>query len=249
MLPPTMPLHRAPFSAPVHFQSAALASSLVGSKFFGHWLTDDCTQYLLAEQFSRPLVLRTAGYKDLANYEAYLEQNWTPTDAASVDELVIFQDFSQNSLKAKRYETLHRRLKKHFPESKGSNLVYLKRGLTGAPRLVDNESNVLDALTNRGFIVADIASDSIAQLLSKILNAKIVVSIEGSHIGHCCVALPTGGGLIALQVENKFSGVHRGWAEARSIRYGFVVGTKSNNGFHFPVSEILRTVDLMLNAL
>lgn len=221
----------------------------MGSKFFGHWLTDDCTQYLLAEKFSRPLTLRTAKYKDKSNYEVYLEQDWTPTDIASIDELVLFQDFSQNSLKAKRYEILHTRLKTNFSESNGSNLVYLKRGLTGAPRLVDNENAILDALTKRGFIVADIASDDIASLLSSILNAKIVVSIEGSHIGHCCVALPSGSGLIALQAENKFSGVHRGWAEARSLRYGFVVGTKAGNGFHFSVSDILHTVDLMLDAL
>ena len=42
-------------AGPAYFKKAALASSFLGNRYFGHWLRDDCTTYLLAEQFSKPL--------------------------------------------------------------------------------------------------------------------------------------------------------------------------------------------------
>ena len=55
-----------------HFANAALTSSNQGIKFFGHWLKEDCLQYLLSEKDGPPLSVTNAPLSDhmkqYANY-------------------------------------------------------------------------------------------------------------------------------------------------------------------------------------
>ena len=128
---------------------------MIGTQFFGHWLTDDCTQYSLAEDYGTPLCLPRPTYRDQAAYEAYLQQNWTPTSSARVKNLIVFQDFSQNNHKKRRYKVLSDRSQARFIKRDLSSLVYLKRGSTGVSRPVANEDQLVDELSKRGFTVAD----------------------------------------------------------------------------------------------
>ena len=57
------------------------------------------------------------------------------------------------------------------------------------------------------------------------MNAKIVVSLEGSHIDHCVLASPKNSGILVLQPSDRFSATTRAWSECLGIRFGFVVGT------------------------
>ena len=87
-----------------HLKTVGLASSHFGSRFFGHWLIDDCIQYQLAEKCGQPLCLRGPIYPDQQKkYQTYLEQDWTPIDRARIDNLIIYQDFhwgtAQDSLR------------------------------------------------------------------------------------------------------------------------------------------------------
>ena len=235
---------------PYHLTSSALASSYIGTKYFGHWLTDDCTTYLLAEQFSAPLCLRrpTPSWHQ-KQYEAYLGQDWTPTDRALINHLVVFQDFSQNILKRERYRILRDRIKTRFQTNGFGACIYLKRGQTGVPRIIQNEDEIVDALVKRGFVILDVNSDSLDHIVKTLLSAKIVVSLEGSHTGHCVFTIPEKSGLLLLQPPDRFCNVYRGWTECMNIRYGFVVGAVGEGGYCFSITEILRTTDLMLNSI
>ena len=98
-----------------HLTSSALASSYIGTKYFGHWLIDDCLTYRLAQQFSTPLCLRNPNPSwHQKQYEDYFDQDWTPTDRALIDHLIVFQDFAQNSLKRERYNALRHCIKTRF---------------------------------------------------------------------------------------------------------------------------------------
>ncbi len=110
-----------------HFNSRALASTLLGSKYFFHWLADDCTKHLLAEEFTVPLCLRTPAYGHKQKYQEYFGQQPVPTDRARIDKLILFQDFSQNSSKRKRYHVLRDRIKSRFPTNSTNAYVYLRR--------------------------------------------------------------------------------------------------------------------------
>ena len=233
-----------------HIKAASLASSYLGTKYFGHWLADDCTRYILAEQFdTSPLRANATLCSSTAVRSIFQPELGTPTDRAYIDHLVVFQDYSQNSLKRKRYKILREQIKARFPETARNGYVYLRRGQTGVSRPIQGEQLIIDALTKRGFVVADIATDLLEHIIRTLLKAKIVVSLEGSHIVHSVFAIPNHSGLLVLQPADQFRAVHRDWSECLGIRFGFVVGNAGSAGYSFSLSEILRTVDLLLGNM
>jgi hypothetical protein len=203
----------------------------------------------LAERYGHPLCLRRPVYSlgHQTEYEGYFNQDWTPLDRARIEDLVIFQDFAQNSHKIKRYNLLRTRIRARLI-GRRSPFVYLRRGNSGVARLIKNEDEILEALTKKGFVVVDVASDSLDHVLSHLVDAKIVVSMEGSHVAHCCFSIPESSGLIVLQPPDMFTAIHRGWAEGLSVRFGFVVGDHGGAGYYFSLSDLLRTVEVMLNS-
>lgn len=237
-------------SEPRHLTSSALASSYIGTKYFGHWLIDDCLTYRLAQQSSTPLCLRSPNPSwHQKQYEDYFDQDWTPTDRALIDHLIVFQDFAQNSLKRERYNALRHCIKTRFQREGTNAYVYLRRGKTGAIRVIQNEDEIIDALVKRGFLVLDVASDSLDKIIKTLLNAKIIVTLEGSHAAHCVYTTPENSGLLLLQSPDRFCNVYKGWTDCLNVRYGFVIGAAGKDGYYFSTSEILRTTDLMLNSI
>ncbi len=241
---------RATSSPPVHIEKATLSSTFIGLKYFGHWIKDDCTLRLLCEELGNPpLCVKIPDHRDSAKYANYFMQDWSKSiDSALIDDLVILQDFGQNSLKKRRYEALRSRIAETFGNQQARSLVYLRRGATGAARLVHNEQEILETLERRGFLILDIASASLEDILRQLSQARLVISMEGSNCAHCVAALPSGSGLMLLEPANRFTANQRGWTDSLSIRLGFVVGEAvTASSFGFSISEILQTTDLMLN--
>jgi Glycosyltransferase 61 len=238
-----------PSSEPRHLKAAGLASTTVGTRYFGHWLRDDCVQYLLAEQVGTPICVSNPASEHKRKYAAYFGQDWTPTDRAFIDDLIIYQDFAQNSLKHRRYLALTKLIRSKFPPRNRDKLVYLRRGQTGVSRPVRDEPALLEILVKRGFVIIDVASDDLDHILTTLTQAKLVVSVEGSQITHCCYTLEPGCGLVTLQPPDRFTAIHRHWTECVGVTFGFVVGVSSDFGYHFESDEILRTVDQLLNQI
>jgi Glycosyltransferase 61 len=244
----------APSSEPRHLETAGLVSSHLGSRYFGHWLVDDCTQYCIAEDNGEPLCLRGPIYPDQQKkYQTRLKQEWTPIDRAWIDHLVVYQEFYwrhvQDRLRRAQIITLRERARACLPSEGRRSLVYIRRGATGSRRIIQNEEELLDVLKQNGFMVLDVESDSLEHLLGVLANAKIVVSLEGSHAAHCVYSVPENSGLIILQPPDRFLSFHRGWSESAGVRFGFVVGSLGEQGYHFSSSGVLRTIDLMLRCI
>jgi hypothetical protein len=237
--------------APKYIKSAALASTFLGTKYVGHWLSDDCLAYILAEQHGAPLCLRRtpSPLDHQQKYEGYFGQNREVTDRAIIDQLVVFQDYAQNSLKRRRYRMLRDRVHALFPRRGRDEFVYLRRGTMGVRRVVTNEAEIIDTLAKHEFKVVDVASNSLESILSALADAKIVVSVEGSQLCHSTYASPDNSGIITLQPPDRFETVHRDWAVAVDRGFGFVIGTMDEGGYNFSPDEILRTTDLMLKSM
>jgi hypothetical protein len=115
--------------------------------------------------------------------------------------------------------------------------------------LIQNEDEIVEALVKRGFVIVDMELDALEHILATLADAKLCISIEGSHASHHTVVAPESSGLLDLQPPDRFTANHRGSCECLGMRYGFVVGSKGNAGYSFSVSEILRTADLMLRNI
>jgi hypothetical protein len=233
-----------------HLKTAGLASTTVGNRYFGHWLRDDCIQYLLAQRAGAAVCISSEVSDHKTRYASYFDQDWTPTDRAFVENLVIYQDFAQNSLKLERYKKLSSKIGAKFgAQSVRTDLVYVRRGATGAARPIYDEPTLIDNLIKRGFIVLDIARDDLDQVLKTLLRARLLVSIEGSHMTHCVYTLDQNCALLVLQPADRFTAVHRHWAASVGVPFGFVVGARGEQGYQFSLDEILRTIDLVLDRI
>jgi hypothetical protein len=241
-------------SQPHRFKTVGLASSHLGSRYFGHWLIDDCTQYRLAEQYGHPLCLRGPVFPAHRKiYENYLGQDWTPVDRAWIDDLVVYQDFywgaAQDGLRSAQTNAMREMTRAHLPSAGAQALIYLKRGASGAYRHIQNEDELITELSERGFTVVDVTSSSLEQILAILASAKVVVSLEGSQATHCAYSMPDRSGLILLQPPDRFLSFHRGWTASAGMRFGFVVGSSVESGYSFSPSEVLQTVELMLRQI
>jgi hypothetical protein len=73
----------------------------------------------------------------------------------------------------------------------------------------------------------------------------MLISIEGSQLSHALYTLGDEGGVLTIQPPSRFFNSHMDWVRALNMRYGLVVGEERQSGFHLPVDDLLRTIDLM----
>jgi Glycosyltransferase 61 len=241
---------RSKSASPVYLEKAALASSLLGNRYFGHWLKDDCLTYMLAGRFSKPLCVEPSfDAPHIGNYQRYFNQEWSYTQRAYIDHLVVFQDYGQNRSKRDRCVHLNDAIVHRFGNKRNAPLVFFRRGNTGAPRPIENEPELIEMLLQRGFSVVDAETQSLESLLESLTGARIVVSMEGSHLAHCAFSAPHKSAVLVLQPPDRFASAHRGWTMALGVKFGFVVGRCGETGYIFSGGEILRTLDLLMKAL
>jgi hypothetical protein len=231
-----------------HFDTAAICSSLAGNTAFGHWLADDVLTYVLAERHSKPICCSpNPPYGHMPFYAKILEQDWTATDHAFIDHLILFQDFAQTSLKKRRQLEARNKVLSQVKVTAGNHMVYLKRGNSGTSRLIANEQEIIDELSRRGFIILDINTDSVERILSYLATSRIVISMEGSQTYHGAYSLPSGSGLLLLQPPGRFVATQRGWSSNIGVRFGFVVGDERDDATYFSLNDILKTADLFFS--
>lgn len=247
--------HRAPIAEKDLFKTAArtqqitscaLTSSYLGTKFFGHWLLDDCATYVLAESIAPPLCVRGAAFPHASKYASWFDQTWNTVDRAHIGWLTVFQDFALNSHKRKRLAKLRNIIRGRFAPNNPDKdkYVYLRRGQTGALRLIANEDLLINSLAKRGFSIVDIETTDLDDLLRTLACAKLTVSMEGSHCAHCVLAMPENSLMLILQPSDLFSASGHALTAAVNLRSGFIVGPKTPFGYSFTIDEILRTADL-----
>ena len=232
-----------------HIESAALASSVLGVKYFGHWLHDDCVTYCLAEKFGRPLSVRTPEWKNKPEYAEIFDQDWSPTARAVIDELIFFEDFSQNSLKRARYEALRNVVRETFTPTNPGGLVYLKRGQTSARRILNNEDRIIAALADKGVAILTAEETPLTTTVRTLLDASILITIEGSQQNHGLYTLSTKGAVVTLQPPDRFNNFAKDWLECLGMQYGFIVGDVAEDGFEINIDDLLRTIDLVKTRL
>ena len=222
-----------------------LRSSHVGCKFFGHWLRDDCATHLLAEQEGAPMHMPTPVWPDCAGYLHVFGQTSVELRRALVRRLVLFNDICQNGHKIARLRSLRARVAEKVTPQQPGRIVYMTRGATAKARVFANENEVVNALERRGVLVVHAETLNVPGLLSEMLGARIVISVEGSQLSHALYTIADNGGILTIQPPNRFFNSHMDWARPLGIQYSLVVGESRSNEFYLAPEDLLRTLDLL----
>ncbi len=226
---------------------ANLVTSAEGSHFFGPLLQCDFPLELIAAHPAANIAMVTRPYEHGEGYRRLLGlPALRCPQRAHIERLVMYTDFAQNSHKISRYLELRRRLRRHVPaQAAAPRGVYLQRGRTGELRLLENESELIEFLASRGFDIIEPASLSATEIASRTLDAPLVISVEGSHLSHVIFTLAERGTLLVLQPPDRFAMPYKEYTDAMDMRFAFLVGEKSPQGFRVAIDDVRRMLDLL----
>ena len=227
---------------------AVLASSYYGSFYFGHWLTDDLTLYLAAEPLGKPVIPARPAYSHEPEYRELL--NIQPYSATRIhfNNLILIDDFGQNSFKRMRYEEIRTRLSK-IPAISPGGSVFIRRGTQGANRSLTNSTEIENILLAQGFRIIDPEQSSVYEIIQAIRDARLIVGLEGSHMLHSIYTMSQNGGICILQPPYRFNNVLKGCTEILGITYGFVMGEACEGGFSINPSNLIQVLEKIDRAL
>ncbi|WP_299204260.1 glycosyltransferase family 61 protein [uncultured Tateyamaria sp.] len=229
-------------------KSAHMMSQWAGSHYFGSYMRDELPLGLLPPEGAPCITVTTNAYGHEASYRKLLSLPKPPrTTAARISELTLYSDFSQNSSKAARYRELRQRVQDHFKgsDSKTPKRVYLKRGTTGERRVVANEAALEQLLTKLGFDIVEPVKLTAEEIAQRLLNAPVIIGVEGSHLAHTMYTLADSGTLVVIQPPDRFALPYKEFADRLELGFAFVVGHPAEDGFTVDLDEMKRILDLV----
>lgn len=230
----------------VNNDELALVSSYQGIKYFGHWLRDDVITYIAAKQFGQPINFPTPSWPDKRIYSDVFDQCWNQHYLGKIKTLSIFQDFAQNDYRLERYKQLRSLVRAKYNSAKNNGYIYLKRGLTGANvRNLVNEEKLIETLEKYNFTILDITQHSLEYLIENLLDAKLVITLEGSHQNHVLYTLADSGSLIILQPPNLFNNSAKDWCNVLGFKHGLSICKATEEGFVVNIETIIKLIEFM----
>lgn len=237
---------------PVEWHSRlALGCTLTVNRYFGHWMTDGLVLKLLARTTAPPVTTERTRTTHQMQYADIFNIAAPPVSRARVAELIVFDDVGQNACKRERYRVLRGALRAAMAEAggdgngRGAVGAMLLRGTTGQKRVLLNEQQLAARLARRGFAIIDPEAMAAREIARLMLDARIVIGVEGSQLGHGLFPLAEGGAIVSLQPPDRFNNVFKDYADAMGLRYAFAVGTPGPGGFHINPGELDRLLDLL----
>ncbi|TNF63897.1 MAG: glycosyltransferase family 61 protein [Burkholderiales bacterium] len=229
-----------------HVPEAHLASVWTGADFFGSFLRDNLTLEMIPSAQDRKIGARGKRHRHAAGYRDLLGLPEPPIPGhARIDRLTIYRDYGQNQFKRQRYDSLRSRLRASVPGSPGAPGVFLRRGTDGEARRLLNEEALLERLAAKGFRIVDPAHAESVQIAAQMLDAPIVIAVEGSHLSHAVYTLAAGGAFLVIQPPDRFALPFKEFADCMEMRFAFVVARPADGGFVVDTGEI----DMMLDRL
>ena len=226
-----------------YLPKAALACTWCGNRYFGHWMTDDITLNLAAQQLAEAITSAKKPYSHEPEYRRLFGIQARTVTRVKCGELIIINDFGQNRFKRERYEFLRDRLRLLEPVQKSHGIMIRRGGKLGVQRVLTNEAEIEQFLETQGFTIIDPEGLSATEIVRQALDAKVVVGIEGSHIVHGLFSMADSGTLCILQPPYRFNNVFKDYTDCLGMRYAFVVGKSVPNGFMIELEDLARTLN------
>lgn len=230
-------------------EEAHLVTNFAGSHFFGNFVLDDFPLQLIPEAGASSIVMATNEYPHEERYRDLLSLPKPPlVRNALVRRLIVYTDFAQNSFKAARYRELRARMRDGLATNPKTDRpgVYLKRGATGERRVLANEADIEQTLEALGFDIVEPQRLSPAEIARRTLGARIIVSVEGSHLSHVIYTMADDAAFLVLQPPNRFAMPYKEFADRLDLRFAFLVCRPAEDDFIVDLDELKTILDKLL---
>lgn len=228
-----------------HISNASLACTMMGNRYFGHWMIDDLALTLAARELAEPVTVNGDLSSQQLEYSRLVGIRATLIERAQIDNLFIIDDRALNSFKQGRITYLRSQLwNLGQPQTKAG--VMLLRGTSGVPRLLVNEGEVAEYLRGLGFSIIDPLRLSAEEVIRRCLGATIIVGVTGSQLMPGFLSLAEGGAIMLIQPPFYFENCYKDYADCLGIWHSFVVGEQVGEAaFRIDIDDIARTLDLI----
>jgi hypothetical protein len=225
-------------------ESAAIASTLLGSLYFGHWMRDDSTLQLAVRSLAPTINIARQTYSHEAGYRDLLALTEHRVERARVRQLILLDDWGHNHFKRKRFAELRATFQRAVPPS-GNERVYIRRGRAIGARGRDmlNTTEVEEFLAAHGFTMVNPDTMSADEIARTTNGAKLVVGLEGSHLGHAIFPIADGGTLLVLQPPLRFNNPYKDVSDTLDLHYAFTVGAQEQDGFRIDLARLGRLLE------
>ncbi len=241
---------RQAFQVPSEYDHVVITNSSLGLRYFGHWLRDDCAARGLARPSTAILKsLVRPDWSDCRFYEEAFDQDWPEEAVFFARKLTVLTDIGFSPDKRRRLNILRGQLRqKSQAGDNRDGIVYIRRGETSVPRTMANEDALVARLSDAGITIveAETGGETIARAM---LDAAIVIGIEGSQLTHATYNLRDNGALLVIQPPDRFYNPHHEWARLLGMRYGVVVGHARTSGYVVDADDIFVMMDRLMAAL
>lgn len=227
-------------------RTGALACSLYGNIYFGHWLRDDLTLRLAAECLDHPVSVARAAYHHEADYCRLFNLERITCSKAFFERLLVLEDVGENSFKRRRYQELRTRLRVGHRDNR-PGMVCIRRGVLASRerRALLNAPDIERFLISQGARIVDPDNMSADEIVRELIGATLVFTTEGSQMAHAIYPMAEDGVLVTFQPPGRFNNIYKDYTDCMNMRYAFVVGTPQAGGFVIDTDEISRTLDLI----
>lgn len=222
---------------------AALACSLFGNRYFGHFLIDDLPLTLLAKQFAPPFRTSQALSAHQQALVSKLDLHAQPYTSAHIKHLHTFVDFGQGPYKRERYQALRQTLLAgHSPS--GYRGAMILRGTSGVLRKMNNEAKLAEHLAGQGFAILDPLQMPLDDIIQTLCGVEVVVGVEGSQLLFAPWAMAEKGTLMVLQPPFRFNNINKNFTDCLGQNYAFVIGQPNEDGFVIDFDEFQTVLDM-----
>jgi hypothetical protein len=225
-----------------HLSEASLTCTMYGSVYFGHWMIDDISRYLVLADLAPPIIVDRKRWGHEAAYSEIFNIHPRAITRVKCKRLLMLADAGQNSHKRARYEWMRARLQTLGSVHQGHS-VWIRRGQTGAKRKLANVDAIEQWLAAQGFVIVDPEALTPPEIARRIQGARLVFGVEGSHMAHGLFTLADGGTMCMLQPPDRFNNWYKDFTDCLGLRYGFVICDPVEDGFHLDMDRLKQFLD------
>ncbi len=236
-----------------HIGRGVLVDQFASNQYFGHWMHDELPSLFIKNlpAETQNIAIHAPFYQHAQGYLDLLTPKINYQYRGVVDELYLLLDYTQNSAKQQRYLEMRAAMSQYVDKDrKPAQGVYIMRGNSGAQRRLDNEPELIEHLSKLGFDIIAPERMTALEIVNKLWDAPLVISIEGSAVGHALLPIAKHAGVLLIQPPNRVAHIFKGILDAKGHPYGFYTALASGeNSFYIDSFDQLDyLIDKMYKA-